>query len=90
MSTTGLEVFDKSLHTTHIWLNEISARLGPDKHVAWRVLGAVLHVLRDRLQPELSAHLAAQLPLLVRGLYYEQYRPSLQPSQLQSAHDFTQ
>lgn len=90
MSTTGLEAFDKTLHLTHIWLDEIVARIGPDKQVAWRVLGAVLHVLRDRLQPDLSAHLASQLPLLVRGLYYDQYQPSGQPSQVDRAEDFTQ
>lgn len=90
MSTTGLETFDKTLHLTHVWLGEIVARIGPDKQVAWRVLGAVLHVLRDRLQPDLSAHLASQLPLLVRGLYYDQYEPSGLPSQVDSAHEFTQ
>jgi uncharacterized protein (DUF2267 family) len=90
MSTTGLEAFDKTLHLTHIWLDEIIARIGPDKQVAWRVLGAVLHVLRDRLQPDLSAHLASQLPLLVRGLYYDQYQPSRQPSLVDRAEDFTE
>jgi len=37
------------------------------------VLGAVLHALRDRLQIGLAVHLGAQLPLLVRGLYYDQW-----------------
>ena len=38
MSANGLEVFDKTLETTHVWLNEITADLGPDKQVAWKVL----------------------------------------------------
>src|SRR5262249_39062981 len=38
--------------------------------------GAVLHALRDRLQIGLAVHLGAQLPLLVRGLYYDQWQPS--------------
>lgn len=88
MSTTGLETFDKTLQATNIWLDEIMARLGPDRQFAWRVLGAVLHVLRDRLSPSLSAHLAAQLPLLVRGLYYDQYEPSRQPSKIDTAELF--
>ncbi len=50
--------------------------IGPDRHVAWHVLGAVLRTLRDRLTIEESAHLSAQLPLLVRGLYYDQWQPS--------------
>ena len=75
MSSTGLDVFDKTLQTTNIWLDEIMHVLGPERHVAWHVLGAVLRALRDRLPAELSAHLSAQLPLLVRGAYYDRYRP---------------
>ena len=90
MSATGLDVFDKTLQTTHIWLNEIMERLGPDRQVAWKVLGTVLHKLRDRLPIELSAHLGSQLPLLVRGVYYDQYRPHTQPSETHSAEEFTQ
>lgn len=86
MSATGLEVFDKSLQTTHIWLGEIMDELGPDREEAWHVLGAVLHALRDWIPVELAAHLGAQLPLLVRGLYYDQWRPTqrLERSRLQS------
>jgi uncharacterized protein (DUF2267 family) len=79
MSTNGLDVFDKTLQTTHIWLDEIEGDAGPDRRVAWKVLGAVLHALRDRLSVELAAHLGSQLPLLVRGLYYDQYQPARQP-----------
>lgn len=76
MSATGLEVFD----TTNIWLGEIMDDLGPDRQVAWKVLSTVLHKLRDRLPLELSSHLSAELPLLVRGVYYDLYEPSKQPT----------
>jgi uncharacterized protein (DUF2267 family) len=49
MATTGLEVFDRTLHTTNLWLDEICAEIGPDKHLMWHVLGAVLRSLRDEL-----------------------------------------
>lgn len=88
MSATGLDVFDKTLQTTNIWLDEIMERLGPDRHLAWKVLSTVLHKLRDRLTVELSAHLGAELPLLVRGVYYDQYQPSAQPSDVNSYHAF--
>ena len=88
MSATGLEVFDKTLQTTHIWLDEVMKAVGPDRTVAWHVLGAVLRTLRDRLPLGLAAHLGAQLPLLVRGLYYDQWRASEQPSKLRSADEF--
>ena len=75
MSTTGLEVLDSSLQRTHIWLDEVMAELGPDRRLAWHALGAVLRALRDRLSLELNAHLAAQLPLMLRGLYFDQWTP---------------
>ena len=80
MSATGLDVFDKTLQTTNIWLDEIAAALGPDRQVAWKVLSVVLHKLRDRMPVELSAHLSAELPLLVRGVYYDQFEPARQPT----------
>jgi uncharacterized protein (DUF2267 family) len=88
MSANGLEVFDKTLETTHIWLNEIMADLGPDRHVAWKVLSAVLHKLRDRLPLGLAAHLGAQLPLLVRGVYYDQFEPGRLPTECNSREEF--
>ena len=90
MSATGLEVFDKTLQTTNIWLNEIMDRLGPDRQLAWKALSVVLHKLRDRLPLELSAHLGAQLPLLVRGIYYDQFEPGRIPADSRSPEEFTE
>ncbi len=90
MSATGLDVFDKTIQTTNIWLDEISKSIGPDRRTAWKVLSTVLHKLRDRLQPDLSAHLAAQLPLLVRGAYYDLYEPAKQPSAIASGEAFVE
>jgi uncharacterized protein (DUF2267 family) len=88
MSATGLDAFDKTLQTTNIWLKEICEEVGPDRQIAWHVLGTGLRALRDRLQPELAAHLAAELPLLVRGAYYDRYRPSEQPRLTRSRDEF--
>ena len=88
MSTTGLDVFDRTLHLTNIWLDEVMEAVGPDRKLAWHVLGAVLRTLRDRLPPELAAHLAAQLPLLVRGTYYERFRVEYRPEPIDSEEDF--
>jgi hypothetical protein len=82
MSATGLDVFDKTFQATNIWLDEIVATLGPDRQLAWKVLSVVLHKLRDRMPVELSAHLGAELPLLVRGVYYDQFEPAKQPTDL--------
>jgi uncharacterized protein (DUF2267 family)/CBS domain-containing protein len=88
MSATGLDVFDKTLQTTNIWLDELMADIGPDRQVAWHVLGAVLRTVRDRVPAGLAAHLGAQLPLLVRGAYYDGYRPSAEPLPIRDLDGF--
>lgn len=88
MSANGLEVFDKTLQTTHIWLDEVMAAIGPDRKVAWKVLSTVLHKLRDRVPVELAAHLGSQLPLLIRGVYYDQFQPARQPTACRSYEEF--
>lgn len=88
MAATGLEVFDKTLQTTNIWLNEITERTGADRQTAWHALGAVLHALRNRVPLDLAAHVGAQLPLLVRGLYYDGWRPSDQPDKARTLEGF--
>jgi uncharacterized protein (DUF2267 family) len=56
MSATGLDVFDRTLQITHVWLDDIMAELGPDRQRAYHALRAVLHALRDRLPLNLAAH----------------------------------
>lgn len=88
MTATGLDVFDKTLQTTNTWLDDLMEEIGPPRQVAWHTLGSVLRTLRDRLPIELGAHLAAQLPLLVRGLYYDRFRPEHIPERLRTEDDF--
>ena len=90
MSATGLDVFDKTLQTTNTWLNEIMDMIGPDRQVAWHVLGAVLRALRDRVPMELAAHLGSQLPILVRGTYYDQWRPAAAPEKYRTLDEFAE
>lgn len=75
-----MDVFDRTLQTTNIWLDEIIQEIGSDRQIAWKVLSTVLHKLRDRLPLDLAAHLGAQLPLLVRGAYYDQFEPARLPT----------
>jgi uncharacterized protein (DUF2267 family) len=88
MSATGLEVFDKSLQITNTWLSEIMGQLATDRHVAWHVLGTVLRIVRDRVPIGLAAHLGAQLPLLIRGAYYDQWQPTQEPKKWRTAEEF--
>ncbi len=80
MSTTGLDVFDTTIQKTNTWLHDLMGRLAwQDQHRAYLALRATLHALRDRLTVEEVAQLGAQLPMLVRGFYYEAWDPTGKP-----------
>ena len=89
MSATGLKVFDTTLHKTSIWLDGIMEDMGwEDKHRAYEALRSVLHTLRDRLLPNEAVHLGAQLPMLVRGFYYEGWHPAATPFNYRHKEEF--
>src|SRR3954452_19690727 len=76
MSATGLEVFDTTLQKTNEWLQEMMQEFGTEsRQQVYLILRATLHALRERLPLEPMAHLGAQLPMLIRGFYYEGWSP---------------
>jgi uncharacterized protein (DUF2267 family) len=78
--STGIKAFDHSLQLTNLWLKDLMARRGTDdRHLAYLALRATLHALRDRLPVNEAAHLGAQLPMLIRGLYYQGWHPADKP-----------
>lgn len=73
-------ISERSAEKADLWINEVAEQLGTeDKREAYRAMRAYLHALRDRLPVDEAAQLAAQLPELIRGIYYEGWDPSSTP-----------
>jgi uncharacterized protein (DUF2267 family) len=80
MRAAGLESIDHTVQLTHIWINDLDSRLGwENKHRSYRLLRTVLQALRDWLPVDEAVGLGAQLPELLRGVYYEHWRPNRTP-----------
>lgn len=89
MSGTGLDTFDTTIQETNHWLKIMMGELGTDdRRTAFNALRAALHALRDRIGPENAVHLGAQLPMLLRGAYYEGWHPAATPTRERHLVDF--
>jgi uncharacterized protein (DUF2267 family) len=88
-ATTRVDIIDGSVEKAHIWINDVAEELGiEDSHRAYRVLRAFLHALRDHLSVDEAAQLAAQLPIFVRGVFYEGWDPSGTPDRAREIDSF--
>lgn len=87
---TSSDVFQGTLQKTQIWLNDLMSELDwqgkPEK--TYFALRTVLHALRDRLTVEEAIQLGAQLPMLVRGFYYEGWTLKGKPHKERHKEDF--
>jgi uncharacterized protein (DUF2267 family) len=89
MTASKIAAFDTTVQITNAWLNEIMDRLVMnDPQKAYHALRAVLHALRDRLPATHAAAMGAQLPLLVRGIFYEGWHPNRAPVKDRKKVDF--
>jgi len=89
MTRVAIAAIESTMHTTNTWLKELGEELGwEDRARVYHALGAVLHALRDRLTVAETADLGAQLPLLIRGLYYEGWTPNGKPVKERHKEEF--
>jgi uncharacterized protein (DUF2267 family) len=83
------DAIDRTVQKTQIWFHDICNDLSiKDERVAYHALRAVLHAIRDRLSVDEVAALGAQLPLLVRGIYYEGWHAAGKPLHVRKADEF--
>jgi uncharacterized protein (DUF2267 family) len=89
MQATHVDALDRTIQKTNEWIKQIAAAMNArDRHEAYAALRATLHALRDRLSPDEALHLGAELPALVRGIYYEGWRLTDKPLRLRTRDDF--
>jgi uncharacterized protein (DUF2267 family) len=76
------EIFGEAVGQANVWVGAVADEFDADAEQGYRALRATLHTLRDRLTIEGTAHLSAQLPLIVRGLFFEGWNPSATPDKM--------
>ena len=86
---TRVRALDRAVAHVHPWLLHAQRVLGcEDREHAFSALRRTLHALRDRLPVTEAAHLGAQLPVLLRGVFYEGWRPAAAQRRDRSREEF--
>lgn len=80
--TTHVAALDASVQKTNEWLKELTDELGVDRDAAYKMLRGYLQTVRDCLDVGEASDLAAQLPVVLRGVYYTGWDPSDAPLSL--------
>lgn len=88
MGRTSIVNFTQAAQHAQQWVNELADDLNWDERRAYPLLRCVLHALRDWLSQEEMADLSAQLPVLIRGLYFEGWKPLETPVWERKKGDF--
>lgn len=82
-------LFEHATQQANVWVKDMMQELRQtDPHKALRVLRAGLQTLRDRMTIDEAAALSAQLPLVLRGVFFEGWVPKGKPLQLSHKAEF--
>lgn len=85
----NLQDLTRALPDAEAWLTDFKQRLKwHDREKTYLAFMATLHALRDSLPRDEAIYLGAQLPVLLRGLYYEGWHPSARIARAKSRSAF--
>lgn len=82
MTVSSIGNIEKSVHQTNAWVKDVQALLGCTENEAFLALRSTLQNLRDRLTIEEATDFAAQLPIVLKGAFYEQWNPVGKPEKM--------
>lgn len=89
MHVTGIPTLDHAPQVAAEWLNRLEEHLGwQDRPRSYLLLRETLHAIRDYLTADEAVDLSAQLPVLIRGLYFDGWVPSRTPEHPRGKGDF--
>jgi uncharacterized protein (DUF2267 family) len=89
MRLTGLDILDAPIQKTNIWLREFMQEVNwNDRKRSYAAFRCVLHGLRDSLQVDQAVFVGEQLPMLLRGIYFEHWANPTRPNVWVTKEDF--
>ena len=75
-----IHVFERTTHEAHEWVNDLAGRTGwTNEREVLRLMRVVLCKIRDHLPVDEMAQFSAQLPMILRGMFFEGWQPKLTP-----------
>lgn len=84
-----ISTFSSTVQKSEGWIKEIHEELNwMTSDQVYHVLRAVLQTLRDHLSTNEAAQFAAQLPLLLRGIFFESWDPKTVPEKRATIDSF--
>lgn len=87
----AISILEKNIQHTMRWVYAIEEECNweeDNKKEAFLALRVVLRELRDLLPLETAIHLSAQLPLLIRGLFFENWSPHVNQPKIRRKEEF--
>jgi uncharacterized protein (DUF2267 family) len=85
MSSSRIHVFDSHIDTANRWIKQLIESLdlsSDEQQRALHALRAGLHAIRDRLPASEVLGLSAQLPVVIRGVFFEGWTLSNDPTRI--------